>query len=195
MRTEDFWSGSFGDTYTERNRVDWRQRIPFWESALDFMAPGTMLEVGCNAGWNLMAIQTVNPDVEVQGVDVNAKAVAEASANGCQAQQLTALGVAGMFIPKSMDCVFTAGVLIHIAPNDLEATMRAIVQTSGKYVLAIEYDAEMETEVEYRGHKGKLWKRPYGKLYENLGMTLLSTGVAGGFDDCTYWLMERTGQS
>jgi hypothetical protein len=69
--------------------------------------------------------------------------------------------------------------------------MRAIVQTSAKFVLAVEYEAEQEEEVEYRGHAGKLWKRPFGKLYGNLGMDLLAYGDAQGFNDCTYWLMSR----
>ena len=191
MRTEDFWSGSFGNEYLERNKIDPRTRLDFWASAVQFCEPHTVLEVGCNRGHNLLAIQMAAPDVELFGLDVNATAVEEARQVGIEAQCGSALGMTGLYERDSMDMVFTAGVLIHIAPSDLEGVMRGIVQTSGKYVLAVEYFAETEEEVEYRGHSGKLWKRPFGKLYQDMGLTLLSEGVAGGFDSCSYWLLEK----
>ena len=58
-----------------------------------------------------------------------------------------------------------------------------------------EYAAETETEVEYRGHKGKLWKRPYGALYEALGLTLRDHGPAEGFDACEFWLLEKDAEA
>jgi pseudaminic acid biosynthesis-associated methylase len=195
VKTEDFWAGEFGLDYLKRNRVEWQERIPFWESALQFCQPGSVLEVGCNAGWNLRAIEQLAPGTELHGVDVNAAAVEEARQAGIEAVHTNALGICGLHNPGSIDLVFTAGVLIHIAPEDLESTMRAIVMTSGRYVIAVEYDADETQEVEYRGHAGKLWKRPYGRLYQALGLKLLSQGVAGGFDQCTYYLLEKGGQS
>ena len=189
--TEDFWAQDFGNEYTKRNRVEWRDRVPFWESAIEFCAPATVLEVGCNAGWNLLAIHSVAPMVELHGVDVNASAVEETRQNGIEAHCVGALGIAGLHEPGSIDLVFTAGMLIHVAPDDLESVMRAIVATSGRYVIAVEYDSEETEEVEYRGHKGKLWKRPYGRLYQALGLKLLSQGAAGGFDKCEYYLLEK----
>lgn len=190
METEQAWAGRFGNDYLARNRVNWHDRLPFWQSAIDFMHPATVLEVGCNAGWNLLAIHECDRSIELLGIDVNASAVEEARQNGLEVQQLSAVALMGYQDPGSIDLVFTAGMLIHVAPNDLEATMRAILSTSGRYILAIEYEAEEETAVEYREGVG-LWKRPYGMLYQQMGLRLLSTGVAGGFDDCTYWLLEK----
>ena len=191
MRTEDFWAGQFGAEYLERNKVDPRTRLDFWRSAVEFCEPHSVLEVGCNRGHNLLAIQMANPSAELFGLDVNAAAVEEARQVGIEARVGSASALAGLYEADSMDLVFTAGVLIHIAPQDLEGVMRGIVATSGKYVLAVEYFAEQEEEVEYRGHSGKLWKRPFGKLYQDLGLTLLSEGVAGGFDSCAYWLLSK----
>ena len=191
--TTDFWAGDFGRDYTQRNRVDWKQRIPFWESAVQFCAPTTVLEVGCNAGWNLRAIQQCAPGAELYGVDVNAEAVEEARQAGFEVQHTDALGIIGLHQQGSIDLVFTAGVLIHVAPQDLESVMRAIIAVSGRYVIAVEYNSDETEEVEYRGHSGRLWKRPYGKLYEALGLKLLSYGDAGGFDQCTYYLLEKGG--
>jgi hypothetical protein len=66
-----------------------------------------------------------------------------------------------------------------------------------KHVLAIEYDAAAEEEVVYRGERGLLWKRNYGKLYEELGCRELMSGylkAEDGFDNCTWWLMEKQGE-
>jgi hypothetical protein len=130
--------------------------------------------------------------MELHGVDVNASAVEEARQQGFEVHCTDALGIMGLHEPGTVDLVFTAGCLIHVAPSDLESVMRAIVTVSGRYVLAIEYEAEEETEVEYRGHKGYLWKRDFGKLYQALGLTLLTVVPdAQGFDSCTAWLLEK----
>ena len=192
QETEQFWAGQFGNEYLERNRVNWRERMGFWESAIDFCAPQSVLEIGCNAGWNLRAIQAVRHSVDLYGVDVNANAVNEARAAGLDVQQSNALGILGLHDAGSIDLVFTAGVLIHIPPEDLEPVMRAIMHVSARYVIAVEYMAEESQEIDYRGHAGKLWKRPFGKLYQDLGMRLVSYGdTAEGFDQCGYVLLEK----
>lgn len=192
MKTTDLWSGAFGDSYTDRNRVDWKQRMPFWESAIQFAEPASVFELGCNAGWNLRAIQAVAPNVELSGADINAKAAEEARQAGFEVQHIGPTGIAGLHEPGAMDLTFTAGVLIHIAPADLERTMRSLIELSGRYVLAVEYHGEQEQEIEYRGHQGALWKRNYGKLYQDLGLRLLVEGdKAEGFDHCRFYLLEK----
>lgn len=192
MKTEEFWAGKFGNEYLERNQVNWQERVPFWQSAVEYCAPATALEVGCNRGHNLQAIQSVDSSIELYGVDVNATAVEEARQQGFEAQCAGAATIAGLYDMGSMDLVFTCGVLIHVAPEDLDAVMRAIVATSARYVIAVEYAADQEEEVEYRGHAGKLWKRPFGELYQALGLKLLAVVPnAEGFDECTAWVLEK----
>lgn len=191
--TEAWWSDSFGRSYTDRNQVDPRTRAEFWKSAMEFCTPATVLEVGCNRGHNLAAIQMVDTSIDCHGIDVNVQAVNEARSNGITAEVGSALEIASKFGHESMDLVFTSGVLIHIPPDSIQRVMQAIVDTSAKYVLAIEYDAEKEEEVEYRGHAGKLWKRPFGKMYEAMGLKLLAFGPAEGFALCEFWLLEKPG--
>lgn len=186
MGTNEFWSGTFGDDYTARNRVDWRARIPFWREILDATGARSVYEVGANAGWNLSAIKRACPDVAAHGHDVNERAVIQAEAAGLN------VVLDNSIADGSYDLVFTAGVLIHIAPKDLHKQMRAIVKASSDYVLAVEYAADTEEEVEYRGHAGKLWKRPYGQLYADMGLTLVTHKHApAGFDRCEAWLLRR----
>lgn len=191
--TIDFWAGSFGEDYTKRNRVDWRQRVPFWQHILDRTMASTFLDVGCNAGWNLLALREIVGDrLEASGCDVNMAALEEAASHGFDVVNMSGAGVADYFGHGVAGLVVTSGVLIHVAPSDLKATMQAIVDVSAQYVLAVEYEATEEEEVNYRGHAGRLWKRPYSKLYQELGLSLVEHGEANGFDQCHYWLLEKT---
>jgi hypothetical protein len=88
---------------------------------------------------------------------------------------------------------FTCGVLIHISPADIERAMRAIIASSKRYVLAVEYADEKEVEISYRGHSERLWRRPFGDMYEGLGLKIVDHGPApaDAFDRCAWWLLER----
>ncbi len=136
-----------------------------------------------------MALRDINPDLMMSGVDVNADALAEAQ--GFDVLEGRADQVAELFGTGVADLVITSGVLIHIAPQDLKASMQAIVDVSAGYVLAIEYDSQEDREIEYRGNTGKLWARPFGKLYEELGLSLVEHGPATGYDQCHFWLLEK----
>lgn len=195
----DFWSGEDGREYTARNRVDWQLRLPFWQHIVETTNAGSFLEVGCNAGWNLHALRKLRPEAMMSGIDYNEDALREASAEGfdvwvggaSEIPMLVDHNEAPLFQAGCCELAFTSGVLIHVPPEELTATMCAIRDVSSQYVLAVEYEHEIAKEIEYRGRQGLLWKRPYGRLYQDLGLSLIETGVAEGFDQCTYWLLER----
>jgi pseudaminic acid biosynthesis-associated methylase len=190
--TLDFWAGAFGDEYTERNgRVPWSDRVPLWRRVLERTGAKSVLDVGCNAGWNLMALRAIDANIAMTGVDINEQALALAQGDGLDAEHCAAWDVTEKYGENACDLVVTSGVLIHVSPADMARTMKAIRNTTNRWVLAIEYDAPQETEVTYRGHAGKLWKRPYGELYKAMGLALVEFGPAEGFDDCTYWLLEK----
>jgi pseudaminic acid biosynthesis-associated methylase len=193
MKTTEAWGGKFGDAYLERNQVDWRVRIPFWHHIVTTTGVRSAFELGCNAGWNLSALWKAEEMMNVWGCDINEKALDIAwgaglnvfNANDKQARE---------FFPNNAELTFTAGVLIHIAPRELKEVMQRLIDMSSRYVLAVEYDSDVETEIEYRGQMGLLWKRPYGELYERMGLTLVETGKLQadvGFDNCRYWLMQK----
>jgi pseudaminic acid biosynthesis-associated methylase len=189
--TEGFWSGEFGDDYHKRNRVDYRDRLPFWQSAVQYTEPRSVLEIGCGPGWNLLALREVQPTLDLYGIEINEGAVAEARSNNLKVDHGTFDTAKAMYEPGAVDLVFTSGVLIHVAPDDLDRCMNAMIEISGRYVMAIEYDADREVPRVYRGHDDKLWARPYGKLLEKKGLKLLSEGMAGGWESATYYLLEK----
>lgn len=183
---ETWWAGEAGNAYTARNRVDWRARIPFWHDIMKFTGARSVLELGCNAGWNLSAIADISK-ASLVGCEINKEAIQLAQAAGLQ---IFEGGIDAAWFTK-YELVFTSGVLIHVAPENLDALMRLIIGTSSHYVLAIEYASEAEEMIEYRGEKDRLWKRNYGALYEAIGLKLLHTGDAVGFDKCAYWLFSK----
>lgn len=183
------WAGEFGDAYTRRNRVDWQARIPFWGTVMLETGARSVYELGCNAGWNLSAIKREFPDVQLHGSDLNETAIRQARFAGHHA---VFGGDSVTYLPDTFDLVFTAGVLIHIPPERLAETMARLVTISNRYVLAVEYAAPADEEIEYRGERGLLWRRPFGKIYEAMGLRLVQEWGAGpAFDRCTAWLLEK----
>lgn len=188
---ETFWAGDFGSAYTKRNRVEWSLRVPFWEDMILWTSAKSILEVGCNIGSNLKAIRSVKRENNLVGIDVNVDALTDATMAGLNVYEMSAVDVGRMW-PGEFDLVFTAGVLIHIGPDDVSDVMDSIIAASRKYVLAIEYAADTEEHVEYRGHAERLWRRPFGKLYQDKGLKLIESGEAGnGFDRCQYWILAK----
>lgn len=185
----ELWAGEFGNDYLARNQVNWLERVPFWNRIMRRTGARSVFEMGVNAGWNLSAILHDHLWAEVAGNDINPLACAQAQAAGLNVVNKLDFTTE---VPGKFELVFTAGVLIHIEPEYLEEVMRALVEKSYRWVLAVEYEADTETQVEYRGHTEKCWKRPYGDLYQALGLNLVERGEAGkGFDRCAYWLMEK----
>ncbi len=127
------------------------------------------------------------------GVEINHRSAREAVIRGLFVVNAGAVEVLP-WVANAFDIVFTVGMLIHVAPSALTQTMRLIAKASSRYVLAVEYEAPSEVEVEYRGKADLLWKRNYGQLYANDGLVLVESMPltrAEGFDDCTAWLFRK----
>lgn len=181
------WRGTFGDEYTKRNQYDWTKRIPVFKHILKDIKVKDILEVGSNCGRNLLTLEEMG--YSAMGIEPNAYARAEAAKHELLTFQGTATEIP--FGTDSFDLVFTAGVLIHIPPKELVDSMVEIIRVSRKYILAIEYEANSETMINYRGHRDMLWKRPFGKLYKDLGLKLLHHGKTEHFDRSHFWLLSK----
>ena len=187
---EQFWAGDFGSEYLKRNRVRWEDRVPFWRQILAITQCRSVLDVGCNAGWNQRAIRAVDRTIVTTGCDINADAMFEAREDGLDVRLASLYSTGNLFCEK-FDLVATTGVLIHVPPRDLREAMLNISVSSKRWVLAVEYDAPKEEEVLYRGNAERLWKRPFGALYQQMGLELIADSEAEGFDRCRAWLMVK----
>ena len=196
VRLEQLWTDEFGDAYVERNRAAGEVRASFWKTVLTEFPAQRVLEVGCNVGANLRWIASVIPAHQVYGLDINLKALAELHQNLPGINALWGPARELPFRDRWFDLVFTIGVLIHQPESTLPLVMAEIVRCSRRYVLCGEYYAEQTIEVTYRGQSGALFKRNYGRLYQELfpELILRKQGFLGrdeGWDDVTYWVFEK----
>ncbi len=191
------WEGQFGQDYTNRNAIDWRIVLPAFRQMLEGLAVQSALEIGCKRGHNLVALaEILGEDSEVVGVEPNRYARELARASSIKVSVLNGHSFDLPFKDGYFDLVFTAGVLIHISLENLPSALSEVYRVSKRYILAIEYFAEQETALEYRGHNDLLWKRNFLAHYQSqfAGLMLVRSGYWGpehGFDRTQWWLLEK----
>ena len=193
-RQLQMWQGEFGEAYTDRNVVDWKGLVAGWREMVGGLQLKRVLEVGCNRGHNLMALQEVlGGDTELVGVEPNPHARAIASANSPRISVLSGDIFELPFDDGAFDLTLTGGVLIHIALADLPRALAEMVRVSRRYVLACEYFAEEETAVPYHGHQDLLWKRNFLAHYQERHpeLRLARQGYLEAWDRSTWWLLEK----
>jgi len=201
-----FWRGEFGNAYTDRNDAvaeHLRARVAMWAPIMATMVgapPQTVLEVGANVGNNLRALRQLS-GAEFFALEPNAKARQKLIGDGVVPSGNVRDGFAAAidFPDNSIDLVFTSGVLIHIHPNDLLASCREMHRVSRRYVVSVEYFADTPTELGYRGHDERLFKRDFGGFWlDNFAdLRVVNYGFAWkrltGLDNLTWWVFEKQG--
>lgn len=154
------WKGEFGNKYTDRNQVNWQIKLPIFRQILAELNITSILEVGCNRGHNLIALRHLFGDkLEITGVEPNEYAASQARLAGFSVQDGVIANLP--FAVNRFDLVFTSGVLVHVPLNKLKRAIQEMYRVSKHYILAVEYYAEEETEIPYRGHHDLLWKRDF----------------------------------
>ncbi|WP_339914019.1 pseudaminic acid biosynthesis-associated methylase [uncultured Brevundimonas sp.] len=201
------WAGSFGDAYTVRcavsdGAVDGRVRV--LETALAALGadrPRSLLEVGSNLGLNLRALPKVlGAEAELWAVEPNASARARVIEDHVLPanRMLEGFGHSVPLADGAVELAMTSGVLIHVDPTLLEATMREIHRVASKYILCIEYFSSTPETITYRGEEGLLFKRDFGGLYLDTfpDLELVDYGFFWKrmtvMDDSTWWLFRKT---
>ena len=197
---EKFWaSEEWGKAYRERNSYDWvKDNISFFSQVLNrTIGVESIIEFGSNIGLNLIALRSLLPHANYSAIEINE--------NTCkELKKLEFVNVYNKSLfdfeaDETRDLVFIKGVLIHINPKYLELVYSKLYDTSSKYILIAEYYNPTPVEINYRGNKGKLFKRDFtGEMmdkYPNLKL------VDYGFiyhrdnnftqDDITWFLLEK----
>ncbi len=193
----EVWRGEFGKAYTDRNLIDWRIRLPAFRRMLDGLCLTQVCEVGCNRGHNLLALtELLGGGCGIVGVEPNPYALRAARLSSPRVGLVSGDAFGLPFKDGHFDLVFTSGVLIHIPPSCLAPALTEICRVSRRYILAIEYFADMDTAIPYRGHDDLLWKRDFLAHYQRQfpALHLRQRGFWGredGFDDTHWWLLEK----
>lgn len=105
-------------------------------------APAKVLEFGCGPGRHLRNLSRL-PGIEVFGYDQSAAMVSGARAWASQ-DWLNAHVTIGLptgrlpFADKQFDLVYTAEVLVHVRPEDLQGVLRELVRISRRQVFHLE---------------------------------------------------------
>ena len=160
---EAFWKGEFGDKYTDRNKGERlvSANLAFFSNVLSrTQGIQGVLELGANIGLNLIALKKLLPKSNLSAVEINEKAAAKLK----EALPEVDLHLTSIieFQPKgTWDLVFTKGVLIHISPEKLSEVYKLLYRSYSQYILICEYYSPKPTDVIYRGHTGKLFKRDF----------------------------------
>jgi pseudaminic acid biosynthesis-associated methylase len=194
------WRSEFGANYTDRNDRDKPERADAWRRVIAPIAaaggaPERVLEVGCNVGWNLTYLNRIGVG-GLHGVEPQQGAVERARGRLPFAAVLHGDAFALPFRDAWFDLAFTSGVLIHIAPADLGRAMDEMYRVSKRWIVAIEYDDTVETEIDYRGHAGALWRRDHRAAWIARHPDLVCVysellGEADGYDNCTAHVLEK----
>lgn len=197
---ERFWTGSFGDEYTDRNQGEHivTSNLALFARILK-SAPDvkSIVELGCNIGLNLQALKRINTDFELCGYEINETAASTARAleiaNIVQGTILENLAAG-----RTYDLAFTKTVLIHINPEKLDQVYRNLHALSSHYVLVCEYYNPSPMVVTYRGNEDRLFKRDFaGEIVDKFGMRLIDYGFVYHRDsyfpqdDITWFLLEK----
>ncbi|OFY63622.1 MAG: methyltransferase type 11 [Bacteroidetes bacterium RIFCSPLOWO2_02_FULL_36_8] len=176
-KQEQFWSGDFGKEYTDRNPQnleEWnklymnnygRKKTDMNEDFLkNLNREARILEVGCNIGLQLLGLQTMGFK-NLYGIELQSYAVEKAKKITKGINIIQGSGFDIPFKDRYFDMVYTAGVLIHIAPDNLPKIISEMIRCSRKYVWGFEYYSAIKKEINYRGNKGFLWKMDYANEF------------------------------
>lgn len=197
------WASQFGNDYVERNDfAEWKMKpgVEAFRRMIGGLQLTSILEVGSNIGLNLIFIDALfNGQVNLHAVEPNEKAYARLLTN--KINLVKAWNCDGFHLPlpdSSVDLVFTNGVLIHIAPEDLGRIVDEIVRVSKRYVLCSEYFSHTPEEKPYHGQDGLLFKRDFGAFYldRHPSLQIVDYGFLWQrefkiFDDLNWWLFEK----
>jgi pseudaminic acid biosynthesis-associated methylase len=199
---ESFWINQIADDYLATNAdFDSELSCKAWKRIfenIDTSEIGSFLECGSNLGRNLHSLKSLLPECSQSLIEISPLAYQIAvdkydpdnSYNGAIKESK---------FPIQFDLVFSMGVLIHVNPDDLLATMERMYLHSKRYILIGEYFNRTPVSISYRGSEDKLFKRDFGRLFaDNFNCHLVDYGFlwgyefdAAGFDDITYWLFEK----
>ncbi|GAM09652.1 hypothetical protein OR1_01932 [Geobacter sp. OR-1] len=198
---EEFWAGSFGNEYVDRNRSAQllASNVAFFSKIIPVTGGvASLVEFGANIGMNLHAVRTLLPNVELAAVEINQQAAAELK----KFENITVYEQSILeFMPdRKWDFSLIKGVLIHINPECLKQVYEILYQSSNRYICVAEYYNPSPVEIMYRGHSGKLFKRDFaGEMLKMFGdLRLVDYGFAyhgdNHFpqDDITWFLLEKT---
>jgi spore coat polysaccharide biosynthesis protein SpsF len=197
---EIFWKTDFGNEYTERNNECLiKNNINLFEKILKNINISSIFEIGCNRGLNLIAINNINKNILLNGLEINEKAH-KMLYDTKLCNKLYNESIYDFNTTDKFNLVFTKGVLIHINPDKLNIVYEKLYNLSDKYILIAEYYSRDVREINYRGNNNKLFKRDFcGEIMDKYkDLSLIDYGFVYyrdtkyPLDDISWFLLEKS---
>ena len=200
---ETFWAENFGDEYIDRNNSEElivRRMVNFSTMLKSTHKIKSIIELGSNIGLNSIALKRLNKNFSLSGYEINQKAV-EIANNQKVGQFFCESVINPIKLSSKYDLAFTSGVLIHINPNYLQKVYENLYNLSSRYIIINEYYNPTPLSVDYRGSKGKIFKRDFaGELMDKYNLNLVDYGFLYRRDnyfprdDTNWFLLEKTNE-
>ena len=197
---ENFWSTEFGEEYIKRNNSEEMitSNIHIFSKILQSTKEvQSILELGCNVGMNLQALNRISTKFDITGIEIN-KISAQEAAKSNYLKIINTTILDDINLNRKFDLTFTKGVMIHINPLELHKVYENLYNNSNRYILVYEYYNPTPVSIEYRGHKDKLFKRDFaGEMIEKYNLKLINYGFNYRLDssltkdDGTWFLLEK----
>ena len=200
---ETFWAENFGDEYIDRNNSEElivRRMVNFSTMLKSTQKIKSIVELGSNIGLNSIALKRLNKSFSLFGYEINQKAV-EIANNQEVGQFFCESVINPINLSSKFDLAFTSGVLIHINPDYLQNVYENLYNLSSRYIIVNEYYNPTPLSVDYRGSKGKIFKRDFaGELMDKYNLILVDYGFLYRRDnyfprdDTNWFLLEKTNE-
>lgn len=171
------WQGKFGRDYTDRNamsleemELNWKRKFGITrtkaneEFLTEISHSSRILEVGCNTGNQLLCLQKIGFR-NLYGIELQNYAIELAK---LRTREISIVQGSALDIPfkdNFFDLVFTSGVLIHIAPSDINKALDEIHRCTRCHIWGLEYYSDKYEEINYRGKSSLLWKTDFARHY------------------------------
>jgi pseudaminic acid biosynthesis-associated methylase len=200
-KQEKFWKLDYANEYIKRNdNFDVSAGIRAWATMLRATHQiGSLLELGPNIGRNIACLNHLLPDCKKSIVEISTPAFEVITQRYKFEHALNCSIMDSNFKDKQFDLVYTTGVLIHIAPENLHAHMEKMFKLSSRWILMCEMFSRVPKTVNYRNDDELLFTRDFGRFFlENFNVRVADYGFLwghfydrAGFDDGTWWLFEK----
>lgn len=141
------------------------------------LKPKNILEVGCGFGRNIkFLVDSGFPAKKITGVDISSSMLKQAREylSGISIKLIESDASSLPFKDETFDLCLLHGILMHIPPDKIDATVKEIVRVSKEYVLCVEQN--------YNGNKFT-FVHQYTKLFLKYGGKVLEQkSIKSGLD-------------
>jgi len=145
----------------------------------DAIGGASVLEVGCNAGRNL--VQLAVDGLDVSGVEINPDAVELMHVLYPSQDWDIHIGPASETLPQCIpvDTVFTIAVLEHIHPDEIDIILDEMTRLAGKGIITIENEDRSTGRHWPRNYQGLIECRGFKQIHEETVPAEIGQDVSG----------------